>query len=221
MADDRFVREKLVHQGVTTLSDAELVSIIVRDGAGMFSAVELAEKILESAGGSLSQLARTELKSLRKIEGLGVKKAAMLSAALELGRRLKLECADEPSVIHTNDDVVKIFRPQIADLPHEEFWVLYLSSANTVIDKSRVSLGGVSGTVVDHRIIVKRAVELLCSGLILVHNHPSGVALPSADDKALTARISEAAKLFDISVLDHLIITPGECFSFRRVGLVK
>lgn len=221
MPEDRFVREKLVNQGVGTLSDAELISIVIREGAGMFSAVELAQKLLDSADGSLARLARTDLKTLRRAEGMGVKKAAMLSAALELGRRLNRDEAGTPDVIRTNDDVVAIFSPQIADLPHEEFWVLYLSSANTVIDKAKVSQGGVSGTVVDHRLIVKRAVELLASSVILVHNHPSGVARPSPDDTALTARIADAASLFDINVLDHLILTSGECFSFRQAGLVK
>ena len=122
--------------------------------------------------------------------------------------------------ITNNEDVVRIFRPQIASLPHEEFWVLYLSSANTIVGKVKVSQGGVSGTVVDHRLVVKRAIELLASGLILVHNHPSGVARPSEDDKVLTGKVSDAASLFDISVLDHLIITTGECFSFRQAGLI-
>ena len=218
MPDDRFIREKLVNQGAATLTDAELVSVIIREGRDGLSAAGLSGKILQN--NSLQQLARKDIKALRMTEGLGVKRAAVLAAALELGRRMRAEDAATPDVIRTNDDVVGIFRSAIAGLPHEEFWVLYLSSANTVVGKEKVSQGGVSGTVVDHRLIVKRAIELLASGVILVHNHPSGIAKPSGDDLHLTHKITEAASLFDIAVLDHLIITTGGCFSFRQEGLV-
>lgn len=221
MPEDKAIREKLVHQGVGTLTDAELISIIIQEGNGASPAVGLAQSVLDANDGSLSQLARAGVKTLRMTGGLGVRKAAALAAALELGRRLGLEEASAPDVIRTNDDVEKIFRPLIAGLPYEEFWVLYLSSANTVLGKVKVSQGGVSGTVVDHRLIVKRAVEVLASGMILVHNHPSGVARPSDDDVRLTEKISAGAALFDITVLDHLIITAGECFSFRHSGLIK
>ena len=220
MTEDRSIREKLVHQGAGTLSDAELISVIIQEGAHGSTAVELADAVLNAGGGSLSQLARAGVKTLRMTGGLGVKRAAVLSAALELGRRLALEETASPDVIRTNEDVEKIFRPQIAGLPYEEFWVLYLSSANTVVGKAKVSQGGVSGTVVDHRLIVKRAIELLASGLILVHNHPSGIARPSDDDIRLTEKIVAGAGLFNISVLDHLIITSGECFSFRKASLI-
>lgn len=220
MPEDKSIREKLVHQGVGTLTDAELISIIIQEGGGGLSAAELAQDVLDANGGSLAQLARAGVKELRMTGGLGVRRAAVLSAALELGRRLALEDAASPDVIRTNEDVEKIFRPQIAGLPHEEFWVLYLSSANTVVGKVKVSQGGVSGTVVDHRLIVKRAIELLASALILVHNHPSGIARPSDDDILLTQKITDGALLFDIAVLDHLIITSAESFSFRQNGLI-
>ncbi len=221
MADDKSIRERLVHQGVGTLGDAELISVIIQEGAGGLSAVELARNVLDAHGGNLTQLARTGVRELRTVGGLGVKRAAVLSAALELGRRFALEDASSPDVIRTNDDVEKIFRHQIAELPHEEFWVLYLSSANTVVGKVKVSQGGVSGTVVDYRLIVKRAIELLASGLILIHNHPSGIARPSDDDIRITQNISDGATLFDIAVLDHLIITHSESFSFRQNGLIR
>lgn len=211
---------KLVNQGVGTLTDAELISIVIREGSNGMSAAGLAEKVLADAGGSLVRLAGSDLKTLRMTEGFGMKRAALLSAAFELCRRLNLEQAHTPSTVTGNEDVVKIFRPMLAQLPYEEFWVLYLSTGNTILDKAKVSQGGVSGTVVDHRLIVKRAVELLASRIILVHNHPSGLARPSPDDMTLTEKISGAALLFDITVLDHLIITPGECFSFRQAGLV-
>lgn len=219
---DREVREKLTARGANTLSDAELLSVLLQEGAlSGESNVELAHRILQSPEFSLTALARMDIRRLRMVEGMGVRRAAILSAALELGRRLACEETVAPVSIRNNDDVLKIFQPQLSPLKHEEFWVLYLSSANTVIDKAKVSQGGVSGTMVDHKLIVKRAVELLASSVILVHNHPSGVAQPSDDDRFLTDKIELAASLFDIVVLDHLIITSGGYFSFRKEGLIK
>ena len=221
MPKDKSIRERLVHQGVGTLSDAELISVIIQEGSGGLSAVELAQNVLDANGSSLTQLSRTGIKELRITSGLGVKRAAVLSAALELGRRLALETAVSPDMIRTNDDVEKIFRRQMSELSHEEFWVLYLSSANTVVGKAKISQGGVSEAAVDHRLVLKRAIELLASRIILVHNHPSGVARPSDSDISLTKKISDGAALFDIAVLDHLIITHTESFSFRQNGLVR
>lgn len=218
---DRAAREKLVHQGVTALDDAELLSIVIRDGSSGQQAVELAGALLNECGG-LGKLASAEFKALRMARGLGVVKAAALAATFELARRIALSGhPGTPKEIRTNEDVAAIFRPQIAMLPYEEFWVLYLSSANTVVGKEKAAQGGVAGVMVDHRLVVKRAVELLASGMVLVHNHPSGVAVPSGDDHDITSRIADAARLFDIQVIDHLIITPRECFSFRQAGLVK
>ena len=219
--DDKQVREKLVSRGAESLTDAELISIIIQEGSGRLSAVEVAQRLLSQTGGSLLGIRKLSLRQLRMAAGLGVRRAALLSAALELGRRLEREQMEVPTTIVSNEDVIRIFRPEMATLDHEEFWVLYLSSANTVLDKVRVSQGGVSGTVVDYKLIVKRAVERLASGLILVHNHPSGVAQPSGEDRELTDRIVRAASLFDIVVLDHLIITAGESCSFRQLGLIE
>lgn len=219
---DREVREKLVTRGAEALTDAELLSVILQEGtldAG--SSVAVADRILGNPEYSLTALSKMEIKRLRMVESIGIKRAALLSASLELGRRLACEKPDAPVTIRTNDDVLKIFHPQLSGLSYEEFWVLYLSSANTVIDKAKISQGGVSGTMVDHKLIVKRAVELLASSVILIHNHPSGVAKPSEDDKFLTDKIELAASLFDISVLDHLIITSGGYFSLRKEGLIK
>lgn len=218
---DREVREKLVVRGAPQLSDAELLSILLHEGSLSTCSVGLANSVLEEVSYSLLTLSEMDLRKLRMVGGMGVKRAALVAAALELGRRVALEQVATPSSITSNDDVVEMFRPQIAHLNHEEFWVLYLSSANTLLDRARVSQGGVSGTMVDHKIVMKRAVELLASSLILIHNHPSGVATPSDDDKKLTNKIIEAASLFDISVLDHLIITTGENFSFRQAGLIE
>lgn len=219
---DKEVREKLVTRGAESLTDAELLSVILQEGTlGAGSSVVVAERILKNPEYSLTALSKMDIKRLRMIESMGVKRAALLSAALELGRRLACEKPDAPVTIRTNDDVLRIFHPQLSGLDYEEFWVLYLSSANTVIDKAKISQGGVSGTMVDHKLIVKKAVELLASSVILVHNHPSGVPKPSDDDKFLTDKIELAASLFDISVLDHLIVTSGGYFSFRKEGLIK
>ena len=218
--NDRAARERLVHHGACSLDDVELLSIIIRDGGGR-QAVELARSLLEEYGG-LEELSRVDFKGLRLSQGLGVVRAASLVAAFELGRRVSPRGGDIPQKIKTNEDVVEIFRPQIAALPYEEFWVLYLSSSNTVLGREKMGQGGVAGVAVDHKLVVKRAVELLSSGIVLVHNHPSGVAAPSGDDCALTDRIADAARLFDICVVDHLIITSGgESFSFRGAGFVK
>ena len=219
-AEDKQVREKLVLRGVGALTDAELISIVFQEGTRGASALTLAERLMDRTDGSLIRLQQMPLQALRQTEGIGMKKAALLAAALELGRRLEIEQQRTPFTIASNEDVIRLFRHQMAVLPHEEFWVLFLSSANTVLGKMKVSQGGVSGTVVDYRLIVKRAVELLASGMILVHNHPSGVARPSEEDKTLTEEILRAASLFNIIVLDHLIITSGECFSFRQQGLI-
>ncbi len=217
--EDQRVRERLVHQGVACLNDAELLSIVIREGGGGRSAKEIAERLLMQNGGT-AQLARLEFKTLRMAEGIGTVRAASLAAAFELGRRMAQSNSGQLIRICNNQDVEDIFRPQLSGLAHEEFWVLFLSAANTVVGREKVGQGGVSGVPIDPRLVVKRAVELLSSSMILVHNHPSGVAEPSGDDRAVTSRIADAARLFDIDVVDHLIITGGECFSFRQAGLI-
>jgi len=215
---DREVREKLAARGVESLTDAELVSIVIQEGSSGLSAVELAEKVLAGNEHSLTQLGEMDLRRLRQCEGLGMKRAAWLSAALELGRRRQIEEAVEAQIITGDRDVVQMFQPLLAGLAHEEFWVLYLTTANRVIDRVRISQGGISGTVVDHKLIVKRAVELLAASIILIHNHPSGSAEPSSEDLTVTEQLIRAASLFDIAVLDHLIISKESFFSFRNEG---
>lgn len=218
---DKEVREKLATRGAESLTDAELIGVVIQEGDPGESAVELAERVLSAAGESLVQLARMDLGRLRQTAGLGVKRAAWLSAALELGRRLKIEEASAAEFLRGHHDVVRIFRPLLAGLPHEEFWVVYLTTANRVMDRVKISQGGVSGTVVDHKLIVKRAVELLASSIIMVHNHPSGIAKPSPDDLAVTERVARAASLFDIALVDHIIISQESFFSFRLEKLLN
>jgi DNA repair protein RadC len=210
---DKEVRERLIVSGAEKLSDAELLAVIIREGADSLSAVGLAEKILaEFPDGGLAELASAGVQRIRRAAGCGTVRAAAIAAAAEFGRRAGALSAATVNVIGSKDDVVRLFAP-LADLPHEEFWALYLSSGGRVIDRVRLSQGGVSGTVVDHKLVVKRAVELLAASLILVHNHPSGVAQPSPDDRKVTETVTAAAGLFDITVVDHVIISRSGTYS--------
>ena len=163
-------------------------------------------------------MGRCSQAELRSAESQGIARAAVLSAALELGRRLRAEQSRSLDQVQTDRDVIEMFRPLIAELPYEEFWALYLNSSNRVLDRVRISQGGVSATVVDHRLIVKRAVEKLAHAVILVHNHPSGSELPSEEDRTVTERVAQAVSLFDIALLVHIFVTPGPCYSFRNEG---
>lgn len=208
------MRNKMTSRGVEALDDRELLSLLLEDE-------QLAEVLLSTYGGSLSRLTSEPEARLRMVGGLGLKRARMLLLATEFGRRVAAAGAAESDFIATSDDVVRIFRPQLERLSHEECWAVYLTASNRVIERQRVSQGGVTGTVVDHRLIVKRALELLATQLILIHNHPSGTPEASAQDRALTERIARAAALFDIRLLDHVIIARGgDYFSFREGGMI-
>ena len=218
---DREVREKLATRGVESLTQEELLSIVMGDGAGVYSAIEVAHRMLSSYDGSLLALSRAGLAKLRMVEGIGMKRASGLAAAFELSSRLKKQEALSPAIIRTKDDVVGLFEPFMGRLQHEEMWVLYMSSANGVLEKNRVSQGGVTSLIVDYKLVIKRAVELLASSMIIVHNHPSGVAIPSEEDIEITHRLTEAAALFDIMIVDHIIIADGTSYSFRQHGFIK
>ena len=205
--------DKALSRGIASLSDEELLTLLVEEPG-------VAASVLRSSGGSLASVAAEEPARLRMVGGLGRNRALRLLAAAEFGRRVAESRAGEADVIATSDDVVHLFRPKLQRLDHEECWVLYLTSSNRIVERQRVSQGGVQGTVVDHRLIIKRALELLATQLIMVHNHPSGAAEPSPQDKVLTERIARAAALFDIRLLDHLIISREGDFSFLREGLL-
>lgn len=207
------ITDKMTARGVEALDDRELLALLTED-------LQTADALLESCGGALAQVCGGEVARLRMIGGLGLRRARMLLAAAEFGRRVAEARAAEADVINSSDDVVRLFQPQLERLTHEECWAVYLTSSNRIIERQRVSQGGVQGTVVDHRLIVKRALELLSTQLILVHNHPSGSAEASPQDKALTERVARAAALFDIRLLDHLIIAREGDFSFLREGLI-
>jgi DNA repair protein RadC len=215
MISDREIREKLVVSGPEKLSDAELLAVIIREGGETISALQLAENILAEFSGSLSDLAEAGVGRIRRTAGCGTTKAVSIAAAAELARRISAEKALTINSISSKADVEKLFAP-LAELGHEEFWVLYLTSAGRVIERTRLSQGGVAGTVVDHKLVVKRAVELLASSIILVHNHPSGLARPSRDDESITETVSAAAALFDINVIDHIIISRSGNYSFAE-----
>lgn len=212
--------DKLAARGPAALDDAELLALLLGEGSEYKPAEMLSKRLLEHYNGSLARLGRDVLPRLRMVEGVGLRRAARIAAAAELGRRILTLQAAEKTSIQTSDDVIQLFRPELELLQHEECWALYLSSSNRIIERQRVSQGGVQGTIVDHRLIVKRALELLATQLILVHNHPSGSAEASDADRHLTSRIAEAAALFDIRLLDHIIISRSDDFSFRSAGLL-
>lgn len=218
---DAQVRKKLLHQGAASLNDAELLSILLGKGEGNIPALELAERLLRKVDGNFMALGQLNLQQLRMTENLGIGRAAQVATALELGRRFRMQATQSREAIKTDRDVIEIFQPQLAGLTHEEFWALYLNASNKIQEKVRISQGGVSGTVVDVRLVVKRALERLSSAMVLVHNHPSGNPAPSEQDRQITRQLYQAAALFDIRVIDHIIITSGACHSFRQHGFFE
>lgn len=213
-------REKMLAKGIRSLSDAELIAILIGSGNAEESAVELSRRILASVNNNLNELGKKTANDLQKFKGIGEAKAINIMAALELGRRRKESEPDEKPKVVTSSDVARIFRPLLSDLPHEEFWFLMLNRNNLVIDKAMVSQGGLSGTIIDVRIILKTALEKLASSIVLCHNHPSGNLTPSEADKEITKKIREAGKYMDIPVIDHLIIANDAYFSFADEGLI-
>ena len=212
--------DKIRARGIENLTDAELLSLIVGDSGDAETLLAYSEQIIDSVGG-IGELAHAEFSRLRMVAGMGAQRAARLAATAELGRRMAAKKALRRESISSEADVVALFRPRLEALQHEECWALLLSSSNGILEQMRVSQGGVQATVVDHRLVVKRALELLATRIILVHNHPSGSAEPSEQDKSLTAKINSAASLFDIQLLDHIIISRSGNFSFRASGLLK
>ena len=213
-------REKFMLKGRHTLTDAELIAILISTGNQNESAVELARKILQQSDNNLNKLSRLNVQELMRIKGIGKAKAITILAALELGKRRK-EGQDLKAVqITGSKDAVDIFQPLLGDLLHEEFWVLFLNRANRIISKQQISTGGMSGTVADPRMIFKAALDQKALSIILCHNHPSGNIQPSTADIQLTKNIVEAGKVLEISVLDHVIITQTGFYSFADEGII-
>jgi DNA repair protein RadC len=213
-------REKLMQKGKTALSDAELIAILLGSGTKSLSAVELARQILNSVNNNLHELATLSIKDLMKFKGIGEAKAISIASALELGRRRKDATHTRKTKITSSKDAYQFMQAELMDLSHEEFWVLLLNRANQVISKKQISAGGVSGTVADPRIIFKHAIEALASGIILMHNHPSGNQTASKQDQELTRKMVASGKSLDIPVLDHIIFTNQGYYSFADEGLL-
>jgi DNA repair protein RadC len=218
-AEDDKPREKLMLKGKTALSDAELVAILIGSGSRNESAVDLSKRVLASVDNNLNALGKLSLKQLMEFKGIGEAKAITIAAALELGRRRRAEETLELKKITSSKAVFEIMQPIIGELPHEEFWVLYLNNSNKIIFKSQLSKGGITGTVVDVRLIFKTALEQGAISIILTHNHPSGKLLASDADKDITKKLKMAGDQLDIKVLDHIIITESGYYSFQDEGI--
>lgn len=211
-------REKMLEKGISSLSNAELLAILINSGTKDKSAVDLGRELLMKVDNNLNLLGKLSVSDIRSLHGIGTARAVTIAAALELGRRRKLAESPENPQIKCSRDVADIFQPLLGDLPYEEFWILFLNRSNKVINRMKLSQGGVSGTVTDVRIVLKKAVECLASGIIVCHNHPSGNLNPSESDSKITRKIKEAGDLLEIQLLDHLIITDRDYYSFADNG---
>lgn len=221
LAEEDRPREKLLHKGRRELTNAELLAILLSSGNRKKTAVELAQEILSEYDNDLNALAKLEVKDLKKFLGVGEAKAITIIAALELGRRRQLSEVSIKQKITSSRDLYNFFNPIISDLAHEEFWVAYLNKSNTPVGKHKISSGGVAGTVVDIKGVLKEAViNKTCTSIAVCHNHPSGNLKPSDNDIALTRKLKEAAKLMDIVLLDHIIIGEKGYFSFADEGML-
>ena len=219
-AEDDRPREKFLLKGKAALSDSELLAILIGSGTRNESAVQLCQRILAAANNTLNQLGKLSIKQLMEFKGIGEAKAIAIAAALELGRRRRSEEALEWDKITSSKAVFNIMQPIIGELLHEEFWVLFLNNSNKVIHKAQLSKGGITGTIVDTRIIFKTALEYNAISLILTHNHPSGKLLASDSDKDITRKLQLAGKQMEIMILDHVIITESSYYSFADEGIL-
>ncbi|MFI5150548.1 MAG: DNA repair protein RadC [Bacteroidia bacterium] len=213
-------REKMLEKGRQSLSDAELIAILIGSGSRKETAVELARRMLQACENNLNELSKWTVKDLTRFKGMGEAKAVAVMAGLELGRRRRESQPEKKLQLMSSADSFREVRDLFMDLPHEEFWMLLLTRSNNLIRKEFVSKGGLSGTLVDPKMIFKPALQYLASGIILCHNHPSGNLRPSEADKSITRRMKEAGLLLEINILDHLIITSGGYFSFADNGIL-
>ena len=213
-SEDDKPREKLMLKGKSALSDAELIAILIGSGSRNESAVGLSKRILASVDNNLNALGKLTIQQLMNFKGIGEAKAISIAAAMELGRRRRAEEAVELKKITSSKMIFELMQPIIGELPHEEFWVLYLNNSNKVLSKSRQGKGGITGTMVDVRLVFKTALELGATALILCHNHPSGTLIASDADKQITRKLKSAGQNLDIQILDHVIVTENGYFSF-------
>lgn len=213
-------REKMMLHGASTLSNVDLIAILIRSGNKDKSAIDLSREILQHSNDNLDELGKFSLKELEKIKGIGPTKAITIMAAMELGRRRHAGLARKKTSVTCSKDVADYLRIILKDYSHEVFAVLFLNRANKINHFEIISKGGITGTVADPRIILKRALEEEATSIVLSHNHPSGNLKPSKADEDLTNKIREAATLFDIKVLDHIIVSDEGYFSFMDEGLL-
>lgn len=220
LAEDDRPREKFLLKGKSALSDSELLAIILGSGNNEDSAVELARKILASVDYNWQKLSKLSIKDLMKFKGIGEAKAISVAAALEIGRRKAAQEIPEKEKVTSVNDLFKIFSQYLSDLQTEEFWAIFLNQKNHVIYKTQISKGGISGTLVDVRVIFRMAIEHFATSVVVAHNHPTGNLNPSQADISITRKIKEAGDLLDIKLLDHLIIGENSFFSFSEQGLL-
>ena len=213
-------REKYLAQGSRFVSDAELIAILLRNGSKNESAVELAKKILVANDNSINRLAEMPIADLQRMNGIGTVKAITLHAAFELGRRRRAEGVEQAAKITSMDDVISLMQSKLAELDHEEFWVVYVNQANAILKVEQAGSGGLTSTAVDIRSIIKTAVAVSATGLFLCHNHPSGNLKPSEPDITMTQKVRKAAEMFDIRIQDHIILHKEDAYSFYAEGLL-
>lgn len=216
--DDDKPREKFLNKGRSSCSDSELMAILIRAGTPEMTAVDLAKMLMGSVGNNINELAKLNVKDLTKIKGMGQAKAITILAALELGRRRSEIIPNQKQKINQSVLVYETMRPYLMDKVHEEFWILLLNRGNYFMRAIQVSVGGISGTATDIKMIFKLALDHMASSLILVHNHPSGQLVPSLSDRVLTEQIKEAGRMLDLPVLDHIIFTDDGYYSFLDSG---
>lgn len=217
--DDR-PREKMLNKGRSTLSNAELIAILIGMGNKNESAVSLAMRILSAVNNDLNALGRMSIAELRKFSGIGEAKAISIISALELANRKHIQTTTKLSKISNSQQVYQLMKPLLCDLRHEEFWILYFNNSNKLVKKIQLSKGGLTGTLVDVRLVFKSALDVYATGMVLCHNHPSGRVNPSKADKLLTEKIKNAGLTLDIKLLDHLIIGENAYFSFADEQLL-
>lgn len=218
-AEDDRPREKMLHKGSASLSDAELLAILIASGNRNETAVELSRRILHECSDNLNELARLSINDLcKRFKGIGEAKAITIKAALELGKRRKMADVVERKKIRSSNDLFDLFEPQLIDLPHEEFWVGLLDSANQLLETRRLTQGGIRQTVVDLTMLLKLALEKSAQAIVVAHNHPSGQNRPSHEDDTITKRIKSGCEAIGITLLDHIIIARGDYYSYADQG---
>lgn len=218
-AEEDQPREKLALKGANFVTDAELLAILIASGSAEESALEVSKRILRTTDNSLAALAKVPLHELLKFKGIGKAKALSIIAALELGRRRSSDSFKRSkSRIFSSFDAYMLVKPLLEELPHEEFWVLYVSGKNEVFCREQISRGGIKSTIVDPKLLFKKAIQSGAAGLILAHNHPSGDPRPSKEDIQLTSRLWQAGRLLDIDIIDHIIAGNASYYSFADEG---